>query len=571
MKAHLLILVPVFLLAACGSEQSKTSAEISGKLHAGRIQGVAWRTPTRSGTTDAIGKFAYLPGESVTFSVGGVELGTAPGAPDITLFTLAGLAPPATERELRRELDLAMRMATPFTRAINLDLFLLALDADGNPDNGLDVRNRAAALAGVSLEFDQRIWTFGTELYATVPSLNQSIPVFKPVSHLFASLGLRIPVHARVQVLTEQDGNPAISRQSFSYRADGSLESEDGDRDGDGVADSHAGYEYDAFGRITKTDVRQDVNLDHVDDQRYTTSIGFDAHGKIVEYVEEQQNSAPGPSQTWTLVEREVDEFARPTREVMDIDFGPDGTVDARQVDSVVYEANRTVSTTTTDADNDGVDDWFVRTTETTDAQRRVLSRVIEQDYDADGAMDSVNTETFAYDDVARTERYVAESDVNADGTTDWRTVESWQLDAADNVIAQTSAVEPFADGIARQIRSVSREFDDARRVTRSTTDDDDDADGLADSRQLDMTTYDELGNVLYTTSDYDLGVDGVTELHFDEGSEYGADGELLSSASHLDLSGDGLTDIRMGTTVENTRVDDGVLLLTNWYVRTRF
>jgi hypothetical protein len=113
--------------------------------------------------------------------------------------------------------------------------------------------------------------------------------------------------------------------------------------------------------------------------------------------------------------------------------------------------------------------------------------------------------------------------------------------------------------------------FDGARRVTNSTRDEDFNGDRVADSRQLDATTYDDLGNVTWTTSDYDDGVDGSVDARFDDGSEYGPDGELLASAAHYDFNGDGFTDLRFGTTVTNDVVDDGVLLLTSWYFRTRF
>src|SRR5690348_9414181 len=130
-----LLSVLVLALAGCGGNDHKAPAELTGKLQGGHVQGVSWHTPTHWGSTDVNGGFTYLPGETVTFSLGDVELGAAPGAPDITLFTLAGLTPPTTERTLRLQLDRAMRMSTPFTRAINIDALLIALDADGNPDN----------------------------------------------------------------------------------------------------------------------------------------------------------------------------------------------------------------------------------------------------------------------------------------------------------------------------------------------------------------------------------------------------------------------------------------------------
>jgi hypothetical protein len=568
-----LFLLLTLVAAGCGGDRERPPAEVVGKLHGGGIQGVEWRTPTRSGVTDSDGRFAYLPGETVTFSLGDIELGAAPGSSDITLFTLAGLTPPTTERALRRQLDRAMRMSTPFTRAINLDLLLIALDADANPDNGLDVRNRRTALSGVALDLDQRIGEFGNQLFTRVPSLTQSIPGFKPIAHLYSSLGLRVPVHAPTRVVTEGVGGLSTGVRTLAYRPDGSLDSDDDDPDGDGLADSHVGYEYDAFGRVTQVEYWLDFNLDHAVDQRYSSTSEFDARGKII--AAEQISEAPafGDHQTWRLVENVVDDFGRTTRQVAELDEGSDGSVDSRQVVTAEYDTahGRTVYVTTTDVGVDGVVDSLVRTTQLEDARRRVSSRIAEYDDDANGVFDSRFSEIYVYDDVVRTARNTSESDVDADGTPDWRAVTTWQLDRAGNAVAQSATIEPFADGVISQAQSVAREFDDARRVTKSTRDEDYSGDGVADSRQIDATTYDELGNATWISSDYDYGVDGETEAHVDEASEYGAGGELLASAVHYDLNGDGLTDIRSAITVENTVVDDGVRLLTDWYFRARY
>ena len=77
---------------------------------------------------------------------------------------------------------------------------------------------------------------------------------------------------------------------------------------------------------------------------------------------------------------------------------------------------------------------------------------------------------------------------------------------------------------------------------------------------------HDGRGDVTARTGDYDANFDGQVDTHVDEGYEYGIDGELLGGAKHIDLDADGITDNRIGITVENTLVDDGVLLLANWY-----
>jgi hypothetical protein len=560
------------VLAGCGGDGKRPEPELTGQLQGGHVQGVEWRTPTRSGVTDANGRFTYLAGEMVSFSLGATQLGAAPGSTDMTLFTLAGLTPPTTERALRRELDRAMRSSTPFARAINLDPALIALDADANPDNGIDVRNRGAALQGVVLRFDQRLEDFGFQLYWNVASLTQSVPLFKPVAHLYSSLGLRVPVHAPSRIETDSTWLPAPGVRTYAYYANGLTKAVDDDRDGDGVVDSRETYVFDGFGRLTNLGYTADNDLDHVDDQAYATAYQYDSRGTVTGVVDTTSANASGMPATYRVVAHDVDALARTTRQVVETDTGSDGTVDSRDVTTAEYQAPfDSVFTTTTDSNNDGVVDYIARSTELRDTRRRVLSRVHETDSDANGVIDSIRTETYVYDDAVRTMRAVSEVDVNGDGAADVRTVSTWRLDRAGNVIAQTDWVEPSADGVVSLARSVSSEYDDARRVTRSTRDEDSNGDGTPESRQLDATTYDDVGNVTFTTSDFDDGLAGHIDGHYDEGSEYGADGELLASAAHLDLDGDGLTDIRAGQTVGNIVVEDGVTLLADWYFRTRF
>ena len=89
------------------------------------VEGLTYQSGSNpSGTTDANGTFMYMPGEILTFSIGGVVLGTLPdGAPVITPFDFGGAAE-------------------------NIARFLQTLDADGDPSNGIDITAAAAALAG---------------------------------------------------------------------------------------------------------------------------------------------------------------------------------------------------------------------------------------------------------------------------------------------------------------------------------------------------------------------------------------------------------------------------------------
>ena len=86
----------------------------------GAIAGVAWRTPSLSGVTDAAGTFHWNAGESVTFRIADVDLVAAPGAPMLSPWQLAANGACASSADLRRLLVL-----------------LWSLDADGDPSNGI--------------------------------------------------------------------------------------------------------------------------------------------------------------------------------------------------------------------------------------------------------------------------------------------------------------------------------------------------------------------------------------------------------------------------------------------------
>src|SRR6187402_2289660 len=122
-----LIVCATMTLAGCGGDDNpEGSAPVVGYLAVGGVSGVHYQTATQSGNTDITGAFRYVPGETVSFSVGGIELGSVPGASQVTPFTLAGAAPATTEPALRRELDRAARGPTPFLRAVNITRFLMA-------------------------------------------------------------------------------------------------------------------------------------------------------------------------------------------------------------------------------------------------------------------------------------------------------------------------------------------------------------------------------------------------------------------------------------------------------------
>ncbi len=101
------------------------------------VQGLQYRSITWSGTTDSQGSFKYHDGEQITFFIGGVVLGSTQAKGIITPDDLYSSSQPNFS-----------------TEAINISRFLLSLDEDLNPDNGILIPQSVTdALKDIEVDF----------------------------------------------------------------------------------------------------------------------------------------------------------------------------------------------------------------------------------------------------------------------------------------------------------------------------------------------------------------------------------------------------------------------------------
>lgn len=146
-KLSVLSVCIAFSLAACGgsggSSNSTTSTNTAdtatnGSIASGRIlglQGIRYKSGATEGYTDENGNFQYEAGNSVSFFVGDIELGSTQGAAELSLADLAGGN--ATTEE-------------------NISRFLTTVDYDLAPMNGVFVSESIHdAASGRSLNFNQ--------------------------------------------------------------------------------------------------------------------------------------------------------------------------------------------------------------------------------------------------------------------------------------------------------------------------------------------------------------------------------------------------------------------------------
>ena len=157
-----LILASSLALAACSSgggssdSDSTDATSLKGLFVDAEVEGLTYTTDSGvTGVTDENGSYDYSEGDQISFSVGGVEIGTVAGAPKC--------AP------------------TDFGAAsLNIARFIQSLDADGDPTNGIDLVAASTALAGTTItsdafEADTATFEANTEIAAALTTTGDTL------------------------------------------------------------------------------------------------------------------------------------------------------------------------------------------------------------------------------------------------------------------------------------------------------------------------------------------------------------------------------------------------------------
>lgn len=153
----------VALMIGCSSLNSMVSdtpSALKGVFMDGPVGGIGYATSTLKGVTGADGVFQYGPGETVTFSVGSLVLGSAAGKPVVTPLDLFPDAKGASDQ-----------------RVVNVCVLLQTLDQDGNAENGILIAEKSASFVsqyGKDINFNKpvRAFSFDAGLRSVMAELN---------------------------------------------------------------------------------------------------------------------------------------------------------------------------------------------------------------------------------------------------------------------------------------------------------------------------------------------------------------------------------------------------------------
>ena len=98
---------------------SGSTTILTGRFLDSAVEGIDYTSGSVSGTTDSSGNFQYIEGQTVSFSVGDVTIGSG------------------TSGEVMTPVDLVEVGNTDTAEVVNIAGFLQTLDDDRNPDKGI--------------------------------------------------------------------------------------------------------------------------------------------------------------------------------------------------------------------------------------------------------------------------------------------------------------------------------------------------------------------------------------------------------------------------------------------------
>lgn len=130
-KKSIIAISVALTVSACGGGSSDTGGvtTATGQFKDSNTAGISYVSGGQSGITGSDGSFTYEVGNTVTFTIGGVTIGSANGKPVVT------------------PIDLVPGGSSTSVEVQNIVRFLMMLDDDGDPSNGINISASVQAIA----------------------------------------------------------------------------------------------------------------------------------------------------------------------------------------------------------------------------------------------------------------------------------------------------------------------------------------------------------------------------------------------------------------------------------------
>jgi len=480
-------------LAACGDSSRPNPQVQTGTLLDSPVSGIAYSTLTQSGVTNAQGHFTFRPGEEISFRLGELHLGTTLGRNQVTLFNLAGVSSlPENLTELYESLS-EKAEHRPLHHAINLGVLLQTLDADAEPNNGIEILPAVAQhFTASSLWLSQPYTRFQNSHrlrqilratdQASLLSSRDLTPAHSAFAHMMDQAGFNQEIFLAREIETNTDGVGAPEHvYSRTFTSSGKLATAYFDTDGDGNANNGSDYLYTAYGKLSSRST--DQNGDAVYDE--VVSYSYSNFGEITRI-----ETTDGASATIRLELQGYD---------------TNGVLTSREITTGAQRsqwrwlADDTGTRTAIEYDTDGDDNWERHDDLVYDDNDRWIDRQI--DLDNNSSVDQHRTR--AFNSLGMMTRDA--NDTNNDGNIDQ--LEIWAFNPNGQLLEY---VRTFPTDTTRtDALRTTITYDDSGRKILTTTDNGDDS------------TIDTRETIVYSTNDngteqtdylYDTNGDDVTD-----------------------------------------------------------
>lgn len=519
----------------------------TGTLAGGPFAGVRYATETQHGETDEDGQYRYVAGETITFSVGDILLGSAEAADTITPFDLAGGGAPVSRKEILLETQkmASGERATTLEIAANLAVFLQSVDADGDLDNGVQVPSRLHEIArGMELDFSvdcarfrsgfefRRLMGDGRNagLWGGERAIRRTAYA---LDDLYRRLGITPEIIEATLIRTDVSDDGTVDSVRFrSFDDDGNVTRTENDNDGDGAIDEYWADTYDLRGNV----IVYERDDSRVGSPRETNA--FDGSGNLVRYEMRIVDSVTN------LIEWEYDAYANPTAEIRSGDrkpvtwsyaYAPDNSVQSIGAfdpgGSLIFRYEYS-------HDDSGYSERYTHPAgHGWDASYSIETRynelgdivVFEEDGGDDGIVDTRGRYTYAAEGYSEVyEKY------GVSGETVVRVFTQYDPDGRLVKLERDEPVNGVADGVIDY--RIQNEYDSAGRKVLQKTDRDGDG---PNGPVTNLWVYDDAANIVEAS--FDAAGDGVIDSRTI--SSYDDDGFLVLVEE--DRNNDGVADAK--------------------------
>ncbi|WP_226701912.1 hypothetical protein [Microbulbifer elongatus] len=520
-----------------------SGAEMSGTFL--ELEGIGYRTPSFSGVTDSDGTFRYRDGEQVEFFLGGIILGEAAGADELTPFDLAGSAPYTEEADLRAALE-NHQWPDALDIVSNIMLLLLTLDRDQNPDNGIDLSGWNADLADYRVDFFYDLYAFpyrrgldSLPAIKTAFSIKYQLPLDAPLVYLYDVLGIVVPVHLPVRETRNiQDDEQIEQEVRWEYNSLGLPRIVDFTVLPDTAETwrERLSYDYDSLGRrifmLRETDTDENGTVDFF----YRNERFYSDNGFLVRVVEEDGELLVGERRVYRFeyddggnnvlsvyelddnvdeildslfrVESLYDEDGLLEWRLEELDLNADGIVERRQRFEFLYNRNGLLLELVDTLDDgdlasaDGVVDVRSEVEFRYGSGERLFREIQRIDDNGDGVVDRENTYEYVYLTNGKLREQTWEFDVDADGTVESRRTFTYRYTNDNNLFSEEMTLDNDADGTPEAREQIEYRYNSRGQL-----------------REVEIATYngsDDLQSRLFFERTY--GVDGQLTSWFREG-----------------------------------------------------